>query len=426
MRFPVVLRSLRYRNFRLFFGGQLLSLTGTWMQNVAQSWLVYRLTGSSLLLGMVGFAGQIPIFLLATIGGAVADRHSRYRLIILTQTTAMALAFVLAALTLTRHVQVWHILTLAALLGLVNAFDIPARQSFFVQMVGKEDLLNAIALNSTMFNAARVMGPAVAGILVAAVGEGWCFLINGVSYLAVIAGLLMMRIEPSQPRGERPSVLRELSEGIRFARGTMPVKVLLLLLGLVSVVGTPYTVLMPIFADRILHGGARGLGLLMGATGLGAMTGALTVAARTGVKGLGRLVGWATAGFGASLVLFSISRWFWVSWLLLIPVGGSLMLQLACSNTLLQTMVPDHLRGRVMALYSMMFMGVAPFGALGAGAMAERLGARWTVALGGLACVAASFVYRSRFPAFRVEARQLILAQGMAGGEPPPPWPPRG
>jgi MFS family permease len=426
MRLPVILRALRHRNFRLFFGGQLLSLTGTWMQNVAQSWLVYRLTGSSLLLGIVGFAGQIPIFLLSPMGGAVADRHSRHRLIILTQTSAMVLAFVLAALTLTRQVHVWHIMALASLLGCVNAFDIPARQSFFVHMVGKEDLLNAIALNSTMFNAARVMGPAVAGILVASVGEGWCFLINGVSYLAVIAGLLMMRIESGQARAERASVVRELAEGVRFARRTMPVKVLLLLLGLVSVVGTPYTVLMPIFADRILHGGARGLGLLMGATGLGAMAGALTVAARTGVRGLGRLVGWASAGFGASLILFSASRWFWLSWLLLIPVGGCLMVQMACSNTLLQSMVPDHLRGRVMALYSMMFMGVAPFGALGAGAVAARLGAPWTVALGGLACVAASLAYRSRFPAFRQEARQLILAQGMAGGEPPGPLPPRG
>jgi MFS family permease len=425
MQLPVALRALRHRNFRIFFSGQLLSLTGTWMQNVAQSWLVYRLTGSSLLLGSVGFVSQIPILLLATLGGTVADRYSRHRLIVATQASAMALAFILAALTLSRQVQVWHVMVLAALLGCVNAFDIPARQSFFVEMVGKEDLLNAIALNSTMFNAARVMGPAAAGILVAAVGEGWCFLINAVSYLAVIAGLLALRMEPRGLAGPRSSVLLEITEGLRFVRGAMPVRVLLVLLGLVSLVGVPYTILMPIFADRILHGGPRGLGLLMGATGLGAMTGALTVASRTGVKGLGRLVGWASAGFGASLVLFSMSRWFWLSWLLLLPVGFCLMVQMACSNTLIQAMVPDHLRGRVMALYSVMFMGMAPFGALGAGAVAQRLGAPWTVAMGGVACVAASFSYKASFPTFRQEARQLIVAQGMAGGEPPAPGVPR-
>ena len=269
-RLPAVLRAFKHRNFQLFFSGQLLSLIGTWMQNVAQSWLVYRLTGSSLLLGTVGFAGQIPMLLLAPIGGAVADRHSRHRIIIATQTSSMVLALLLAALTLKGHVQVWQIVTLAVLLGVVNAFDIPARQAFIVQMVGKQDLLNAIALNSSMFNAARVIGPAVAGILVASVGEGWCFLVNGVSYLAVIAGLLMMRLEPRPVREAHTSAVVELLEGIRFVRHAMPVRVLLMLLGLVSLIGMPYTVLMPIFADRILYGGARGLGLLMGATGLGA------------------------------------------------------------------------------------------------------------------------------------------------------------
>jgi MFS family permease len=426
MRLPATLRALRHRNFQLFLAGQLLSLTGTWMQNVAQSWLVYRLTGSPLLLGMVGFAGQIPILLLATVGGMVADRYSRHRVVIATQTTAMLLAFALAALTLGGQVRVWHVVTLATLLGVVNAFDIPARQSFLVEMVGKEDLLNAIALNSTMFNAARVLGPAVAGILVAVVGEGWCFLANGVSYLAVIAGLLIMSIRPRAAPEAHQSMLSELAEGVSFVRGAMPVRVLLLLLGLVSIVGTPYTVLMPIFADQILHGGARGLGLLMGATGLGAIGGALTVASRMGVRGLGRMVGWACTGFGVSLVLFSLSRWFWLSWILLIPVGFSLMLQMAASNTLVQTMVPDHLRGRVMALYSMMFMGMAPLGALGAGTVAHSLGAAPTVMLGGLLCLAGALFYRLRLPAFRQEARQLIVAQGMAGGEPAGPMPPRG
>ncbi len=426
MRLPVTLRALQHRNFRLFFAGQLLSLTGTWMQNVAQSWLVYRLTGSPLLLGTVGFAGQFPIFLLSPVGGMVADRYSRHRVVIGTQAAAMILAFVLAVLTLAGQVRVWHVVVLAGLLGVVNSFDIPARQSFLVEMVGKEDLLNAIALNSTMFNAARVMGPAVAGILVSLVGEGWCFLANGVSYLAVIAGLLMMSIRPRTAPESHQSVLAELVEGFRFVRGAMPVRVLLLLLGLVSIVGTPYTVLMPIFADQILHGGARGLGLLMGATGLGAIGGALTVASRRGVRGLGRMVGYACSGFGVSLVLFALSRWFWLSWILLIPVGFSLMLQMAASNTLVQTMVPDHLRGRVMALYSVMFMGMAPFGALGAGAVARSLGAAATVMLGGVICLAGALLYRWRFPAFRQEARQLIVAQGMAGGEPAGPMPPPG
>ena len=397
-RWPVVLRALKHRNFQLFFSGQLLSLTGTWMQNVAQSWLVYRMTGSALLLGTVGFVGQIPVFLLSPIGGALADRHSRHRVVVTTQTTAMVLAFILAALTLAGRVRVWQVILLAGLLGCVNAFDIPARQSFFVEMVGKEDLLNAIALNSTMFNAARVMGPAVAGILVAAVGEGWCFLINGVSYVAVIAGLLLMRLEPRPIRNAHESVVRELLEGVRFVRGTARVRVLLLMLGLASLVGTPYAVLMPIFADQILHGGARGLGMLMGATGLGAILGALTLAIRTDVEGLSRVVGWACAGFGASLVLFAFSHSFALSLILLVPVGYSLMLQMASTNTLIQTMVPDHLRGRVMALYSMMFMGMAPFGAFGAGAVAHRLGAPWTVALGGMACLAGALFYRLRMP----------------------------
>ena len=398
-RLPNVLRALTHRNFRLFFAGQMLSLTGTWMQNVAQSWLVYRLTGSSLLLGTVGFASHIPILLLAPIGGAAADRHNRHRIIVGAQISSMLLAFALATLTLAGRVQTWHIVTFAALLGAVNAFDIPARQSFFIEMVGRGDLLNAIALNSSMFNTARVLGPAVAGVLVASIGEGWCFLVNGISYLAVIAGLCMMRLEQPEPRPAHGSVISELLEGVRFVRGAEPVRMLLIMLGLVSLVGTPYTVLMPIFADKILHGGPRGLGLLMGATGMGAVVGALTVAARTDVKGLGRIAGWACAGFGASLTLFALSRWLWISFALLIPAGYSLMTQMACSNTLIQTMVPDHIRGRVMALYSVMFMGMAPFGALLAGAAAEKFGAPVTVVFGGIVCLLASLVYGARLSA---------------------------
>jgi len=415
---PQLTRAFRHRNYQLFFGGQLISLTGTWMQSVAESWLVYRLTGSSALLGVAAFASQIPVFLFATIGGTVADRTNRHHIIVITQSVSMILPLTLAALTLTGVVRVWHVLTLAACLGLVNAFDIPARQAFIVDMVGHDDLMNAIALNSSMVNGARVVGPAIAGLLVAAVGEGWCFLLNGVSYLAVIAGLLMMDV-PKRPKVRaRISAVRHTIEGLRFVADTAPVRALLLLLGLVSLAGMPYAVLMPIFADQILSGGPRGLGLLMAASGFGALCGALSLAVRSGVRGLGRWVATSAAAFGAALILFSLSRAFWLSVLLLVPVGASIMVQMASSNTLIQSMVPDKLRGRVMAVYSMMFMGMAPFGALVAGSVAERLGAARTVAGGGAACLVAAAIFATRLPALRGEARELIVAQEMAGGAP--------
>ena len=416
-RWSVGMRALRHRNFQLFFSGQLISLTGTWMQTVAQSWLVYKLTGSSLLLGSVGFASQIPVFLVAPIGGTVADRMNRHRIVIATQVASMILAFILAALTLTHNVKVWHIFVLAALLGAVNAFDIPGRQSFLVDMVGRDDLMNAIALNSSMFNGARVIGPAIAGILLIKIGEGGCFLVNGISYIAVIIGLLMMRVE-CRPRSKSDSPLDDIIEGFRWVSHTGPIRALLLLLGVVSLVGMPYTVLMPVFADRVLHSGAKGLGILMGFTGIGALLGALTLAVRTGVKGLGRIVSICCAGFGISLIAFSFSKLFWLSALLLIPVGFFIMLQMACSNTLIQAMVPDELRGRVMALYSMMFMGMAPFGALLGGALADRMSAPITVAVGGLASILGAIWFGKQLPVFRGEARRLIIAQAMAGGEP--------
>jgi MFS family permease len=416
-RWSASLRALAHRNFQLFFGGQLISLVGTWMQTVAQSWLVYRLTGSALLLGSVGFASQIPVFIMAPVGGTVADRSNRHRVVVITQIASMILALILAALTLTHHIRVWHIFVLAALLGVVNAFDIPGRQAFLVDMVGKEDLMNAIALNSSMFNGARIIGPAVAGILVSRIGEGWCFFANGISYIAVIVGLLLMKVH-SVPRSKTDSPLEDIKEGFRFVSRTKPIRALLLLLGLVSLVGMPYAVLMPVFADRILHGGAKGLGILMGFTGIGALMGAFTLALREGVKGLGRLVAMMCGTFGVSLILFSFSTHFWLSAILLIPVGFSMMLQMASSNTLIQSMVPDALRGRVMALYSMMFMGMAPFGALLGGALADRFGAPVTVAMGGAASVLGAIVFGKMLPSFRTEARELILAQGVAGGEP--------
>ncbi len=388
------------------------------MQSIAQSWLVYRLTGSATLLGIVGFASQFPVFVLAPVGGAVADSYPRRHALIATQTAAMLLAFPLAALTLTNRIQVWHLIVFATLLGAISAFDVPIRQAFVVEMVGRDDLMNAIALNSSMMNGARIIGPAVAGVLVAAVGEGWCFLLNGVSFIAVIVGLILMNVGNRPPGEHRGSRVSAIIEGFHFVLRTRPIRDLLILLGLMSVMGMPYTVLMPIFADEIFNGGAKGLGLLMGSSGIGALAGALLLAGRQNVRGLGKWVMLSCGGFGVSLVLFALSRNFWISTLLLLPVGFTMMVQMASSNTLIQSMVPDQLRGRVMAVYSMMFMGMSPVGALLAGLLAHRLGAPLTVAAGGVVCVAGALVFRSRLPRIRTEGRQLILAQTMAAGEP--------
>ncbi len=431
-RWQAAVRALRHRNFQLFFSGQLISLIGTWMQTVAQSWLVYRMTGSGLLLGSVGFASQIPVFLFAPLGGIVADRTNRKHVVIATQTASMILAFILAALTLTHYVQVWHIFVLAALLGVVNAFDIPGRQSFLVDMVGKDDLMNAIALNSSMFNGARVIGPAVAGVLVARLGEGWCFFANGVSYIAVIAGLMMMNVHAPARVSAETSPWEHVREGFQFVERTAPIRALLMLLGVVSVTGMPYVVLMPIFADKILHSGGQEfasligshdlgavrLGILMGAAGVGALLGALTLAVRTGVKGLGKWVTVCCAGFGVSLILFALSKSFWLSVFLLLPVGYFIMLQMASSNTLIQVMVPDELRGRVMAVYSMMFMGMAPVGSVVGGALSDRIGAPWTIAVGGVVAIAGAVWFGMQLPKIRAEARKLMVAQSMAGGQP--------
>jgi MFS family permease len=413
-----MVRSLKHRNFQLFFGGQLISLVGTWMDTAAEALLVYRLTGSSLLLGTVAFAGQIPIALCATAGGYVADRFDRRKIVIATQTLSMILAGVLAFLTLTGRVTVGEVILLAALMGVVNGFDIPTRQAFLVQMVGREDLMNAIALNSSMFQGARIVGPVVAGIIVYKIGEGWCFFANSASYIAVIAGLLMMRVARRIPERHTDSPLRHVTEGFRFARDTVPIRALLLLIALVSLVGMPYSVLMPVFAVKILHGTARTYGMLMGATGVGALIGGLTLASRRGVSGLGRWVAMACGGFGTCLVLFSQSRWYLASLCVLVPMGFSMMTQMASSNTLIQVMVPDRLRGRIMGVYSIVFMGMAPLGSLLCGALAERIGAQETLTIGGAIAVCGAILFAINLPKIRVEARQLIVAQGMAGGEP--------
>lgn len=424
---PALLRALRHRNYRLFISGQLISLIGTWMQSVAESWLVYRLTGSAVLLGAVGFANRIPVLLFSTVGGAVADRYNRQHIVIATQLASMCLAGMLAFLTLSGRVQVWHLMAIAAVLGIVNAFDIPARQSFVVQLVAREDLPNAIALNSSMFNGARVVGPAVAGILVATVGEGWCFFGNAVSYLAVLLGLFSIRVPRVQRAAQPRSALAHVAEGFRFALGSRPIRALLLLLGLVSLMGSPYAVLMPIIADQSFHAGARGLGILMGAAGVGALIGALSLARRTTLRGYSKSIAFAAIGLGTSLVAFSAARQLWVAVILLVPVGFAMMTQMAASNTLIQSMVPDALRGRVMAIYSMMFMGMAPVGALLAGFLAERLGAGATIALGGAFCIAGGLLLLWRLPGIRGEARRLILDQqsvampeSPAGAEPSP------
>jgi MFS family permease len=412
---PVALRALRHRNFRLFFCGQLISLIGTWMDPVAESWLVYRLTGSSLLLGTVAFAGQIPIFLLAPVGGIVADRYNRRSILVVTQSLIMILTLVLAGLTLTHVVRSWHVILLAALMGAVNAFDIAARQAFVVDMVSRQDLVNAIALNSTIFNGARIIGPALAGIVVAAVGEGWCFFANGISFLAVIAGLLMMTAPPPRP-AIQGSPIGNVIEGFRFVMRAGPVRTLVVLLALIAFTGMPCVVLMPVFADQILHGGARALGFLMGASGVGALCGAITLATRKNVGGLERWIVIACCSFGAVLILFSLSIVFWFSVALLVVLGFSITLELASSNSLIQSMVPDNLRGRVMAVSSMLFMGMASLGAPLAGTLADTIGAPMTVALGGTISVIGGIVFATQLPALHLATQELIAAQQMSSG----------
>jgi MFS family permease len=407
------LRALRHRNFQLFFAGQLISLVGTWMQSVAQSWLVYRLSGSPTLLGLASFAGQIPIFILSPVAGYAADRLNRHRVVIATQTASMILALVLAFLTLTGLVQIWHVFVLSALLGVVNAFDIPARQSFLVEMVGRGDLMNAIALNSSMFNGARIVGPAIAGILVAKIGEGWCFFANGVSYIAVLAGLFAMRVDPFRPAPKTMGAIETIREGFSYVGRTLPIRAVVQLIAVISFAGMPYTVLMPIFADRVLHAGAQGLGILMGATGVGALTGALLLASRTSLAGFTIWIATAAAAFAVSLIWFAMSTNMAVSCVAVLCAGFGVMVQIGASNTLIQSMVPDHLRGRAMSVYSMMYLGVGPLGAAVAGFAADAYGIRFTTIAGAVICLVASGLFALRIPAIRPIAKQLVRAQQM-------------
>ena len=415
---PAIARAFGHRNYRLFYAGQLISLCGTWMQVVAQSWLIYRLTGSALLLGLVSFSSQIPMLIMSPLGGATADRFEKRKILLATQTTSMVLSLLLAGLTLAGHIKVWEIVVIAAIMGAIHAFDMPARHAFVVEMVGKKDLVNAIALNSSMFNAARVLGPSIGGVIVASFGEGWCFLLNGLSFCTMIAALLMMHFAPQKSQRHHETALSSILSGFVFSWNTLPIRSLLILLAVVSLLGMPYTVLMPIFAREILGGGPQTLGILMGSVGVGAFTGALVLAARKEVHGLGQWIMLSAAGFGISLLFFSFSTNIWLSAALLFPAGFFFIGQMASSNTLIQTIVPDRLRGRAMSVYSMMFVGIAPFGSLMAGACAEHLGAPATVAICGLACILASVLFGLGLSKFSHTARQMIVDAEAASGTP--------
>jgi MFS family permease len=408
------LRALRHRNYRLFFGGQSISLIGTWMTRVATAWLVYRLTDSALLLGIVSFAGQLPTFIFAPFAGVWVDRLNRHRVLIATQALAMLQSLSLAALALAKVITVWEIIVLGAFQGVINAFDMPTRQAFVIQMVeDRKDLGNAIALNSSMVNLARLIGPSIAGIVIGAVGEGLCFLIDGLSYMAVIASLIAMHAMQPQMLSRRSSVIHELREGWHYVSRFAPVRSILLLLALVSLVGMPYVVLMPIFAARVLHGGPHTLGFLMAASGVGALIGAAVLAARKSVRGLGKMIAVATGVFAAGLMGFSQSNLFWLSLPLLLAAGFGMMVQLASCNTILQTIVPDERRGRVMSYYTMAFVGMAPFGSLFAGSLANRIGAQATVMISGACCAAGAVWFASRLRELRKLVHPIYVKLGI-------------
>jgi MFS family permease len=395
-------RSLRARDFRLYFTGQGISLVGTWMQRVAMAWLVYDLTGSALMLGVVGFAGRIPTLLLSPVAGVVADRVDRRRILYLTQSLSMAQAVALAVLVLSGAVAVWHVVALAVFLGVLDSFDIPARQSFFIHLIDDpQDVGNAIALNSSVFNLARLVGPSVAGILIAAVGEGWVFALNGLTYFSMLAALLLMRVPPTELGHRGGGVLRNLGEGFGFAWRFPAVRAVLLLITTSSFFAVPFAVLMPVFASDVLGGGPGTLGLLMTAQGVGALAGALYLAARETTRGLGPLIAAAATVFGAGLVLFGASSTIWLSLPVLVVAGFGLMVQSAATNTFLQSIVDDTMRGRIMSLYTTAFVGVIPLGSLYAGWLAERIGARLTVSLGGMIALSAAVVFRRMLPRLR-------------------------
>lgn len=413
------LPALRSRNYRLFLMGQGLSLTGTWMTQIATVWLVYQLSHSSFLLGVVGFASQIPSFVLVPFGGVLVDRWNRHRALVITQALAMVQSLSLAALALTGTIQIWHIIALSLFQGLINAFDAPTRQAFVPEMIeDRTALANAIALNSSMFNGARLVGPSIAGILVATLGAGSCFLIDGLSYIAVIAALLAMRLKPAKTQQAKspislPIILKQLKEGLRYAYQFQPMRAILLLLALVSFMGMPYTVLLPVFATDILHGGASTLGILSAAAGVGALGAGVFLSLRKSILGLGRWIALAPAIMGTGLAIFALSKTLWLSALMMALVGFGFLIQFASSNTIIQTIVDDDKRGRVMSLYIMAFMGMMPLGSLFSGILAERIGAPNTLLFGGLCCVAGSFLFRRELPRIRQILRPIYRRLGV-------------
>lgn len=411
-------RALSHRNYLLYFIGQLISLIGTWMQFIALPWLVYSFPGATpFLLGMVGFTGQIPGFLMSPFGGVVADRFNRRRVLLFTQTLAMLQAFALAVLVLTGHVKIWQVMLLSAFVGIVNAFDMPVRQAFVVELTeNKEALSNAIALNSSMFNGARLFGPWVAGLLIAKVGTGWCFFINGCSFLAVLACLLAMRINGRHTARSGRPVFSTLRDGFAYAISYPPIKWTVLLLFVISLVGMPYMVLMPVFAKKVLHGGPSTFGFLVGSSGIGALTGALFLASRRSVLGLGKMIPIAAAIFGAGLVAFSWSRNVGLSCAVLALTGFGMIVQMAASNTIIQTVVDEDKRGRVMSIYTMAFLGAAPFGSLLAGVVANRLGPSITVTIGGIASILAAAFFATKLPSIRLHARPAYVRLGIIPG----------
>jgi len=414
-------RALRHRNFRLFFGGQTISLVGTWMTRIATAWLVYRLTHNALLLGTVSFAGQIPTFLLAPIAGVIVDRSNRRHVLIWTQTLAMVQSFLLAWLTLAHRISITEILILSIFQGFINAFDMPGRQSFMVQMVeDRNDLSNAIAINSSMVNVARLIGPSLAGMVIAVSSEGWCFLVDGISYIAVIISLLMMRVHIAALRRATTSMVEQLREGWSYVSTFTPVRDILLLFALISLMGFPYMVLMPIFAGRVLHGGPHTLGFLMGAAGLGALVSGVMLVLRRSVRGLTRRIPVAAVVFGLGLILFGLSRWTWLSLILMLFVGFGMLQGITASNTIIQTVVPEDKRGRVMSYYTAAFMGMAPFGSLLAGSLAQWIGAPRTVMITGTCCIAGGLWFWSRLPAIRREIRPVYEQLGIIAPIPPP------
>ncbi|OPY74899.1 MAG: Tetracycline resistance protein, class C [Syntrophorhabdus sp. PtaU1.Bin050] len=408
-----LLRALRYRNYRLFFSGQGISLVGTWMQQIAISWLVYRLTNSPFLLGFIGFVGQVPTFLLAPVAGVFADRWNRRKLLVLTQILAMLQAFLLAFLTFTGHIVIWHLVILSIILGLVSALDIPVRQSFVIDLVeDKNDLGNAIALNSVMFNGARLVGPSIAGLLISIVGEGMCFFLNGISFLAIVIALMAMNVPERMRKSETLPFVQGLRDGYRYTFGFAPIRYIILLLGLISLMGMPYLVLMPVFARDILHGGPHTLGFLMGASGIGALIGAVLLASKKTVLGLGRLIVIASSAFGTGLIVFSASRYVPLSLCMMLLTGFGMIVHMASSNTVLQTIVDEDKRGRIMSFYAMAFMGMAPFGSLLAGGLASKIGAPYTLTISGLACVAGSLLFLTKLPLMRRLVRPIYVQVG--------------